>query len=238
MRLKPLTALSRQEQVVRRISRLIEDGSLAPGERLPSERELSGQLQVSRGTVREAVQFMQALGLVEIKHGSGMFVRAPASGPGGARDEWRSWTQDHADEVRYLLEVRHGLECFAAELASERADATALEGMDQALAHMRGAVESREVPALVESDVEFHRALCAAAGNPALLELATSLGDQLIQERGATWDLPDRPQRSLAEHEEILAAIRSGDAVRARDSVVAHLNSVARDIETLVADGR
>jgi len=97
---------------------------------------------------------------------------------------------------------------------------------------MATAVDRSDTTALVQADVAFHHALCAAAGNAALLELADATGQQLLRERGATLSLPKRPARSLAEHQAIHDAIRSGDGRRARDTVIAHLTSVEQDINT------
>lgn len=234
--LEPLHALPLKEQVTRRLRRLIDDGVLAPGQQLPSERELGEQLQVSRGTVREAIQFLHALGLVESRHGSGTFV---ASGPDDRqqlRRTWHNWTRRNAGQVHELLEVRCGLEAFAAELASARRHASGLETMAAALEQMRDAMAADlDVAALVESDLMFHRGLCETAGNTALVELAEALGSRLLRERAAMWDLPGRAERSLEEHSRIEAAIRAGDARHAREYVLAHLASVEQDVDGLVS---
>src|SRR5215471_7186654 len=78
-----------KQQVINELTRLLRDGALAPGDRIPTERELSEQLAVSRGTVREAVQFLQALGVLEIRHGSGTYVPRSASRTQAPRREWR-----------------------------------------------------------------------------------------------------------------------------------------------------
>ncbi|HSI81810.1 MAG TPA: FadR/GntR family transcriptional regulator [Solirubrobacterales bacterium] len=228
--LEPVRPLALKERVISQLTRLIEDGDLHPGDQLPSERELSEELQVSRGTVREAVQFLQAVGLVEIRHGAGTFVRLAAD-PGKLRGEWREWTIRHSERIRDLLEIRRGLEPFAAELAAERVQPEDLEAMEDALAQMEPVVSRPNVTALVQADAAFHHAVCAASGNPALTEFADALGEQLMRERGATWDLPDRPKRSLAEHRAIYEAIRDRDPKLARDSVLQHLTSVERDLE-------
>lgn len=233
--LEPVRPLALKERVINQLTRLIEDGDLRPGDQLPSERELSEELQVSRGTVREAVQFLQAVGLVEIRHGSGTFVRLAAE-PGKLRGEWREWTIRHSDRIRDLLEIRRGLEPFAAELAAGRVRPDDLAAMEDALGQMEPVVNRPNVTALVQADAAFHHALCAASGNPALTEFADALGEQLMRERGATWDLPDRPQRSLAEHRAIYEAIRDRDPERARESVLQHLTSVERDLETSLLD--
>lgn len=234
VRLESLRPLPLKEQVLRQLNRLIDEGTLRPGDRLPSERELAEQLEVSRGTVRESVQFLHALGVIEIRHGSGTFVRHASTDRQALRDEWRRWTVRHSDTVRDLLEVRMGLESFAAELAVRRMGAEGPEKMAAALERMEDAVEAHDVPALVRSDVAFHEALCAAAGNRALAELAAGLGDRLVQERATTWSLPGRPERSLAQHRRIYEAVSLRDAARARRSVLVHLASVLNDVEQLL----
>lgn len=234
VRLFSLRSPPLKEQVVRELTRLIDEGGLSPGEQLPSERELSEQLQVSRGTVREAVQFLQALGLVEIRHGSGTFVSASTRDRQVLRAEWRRWTVRHSDRVRELLEVRRGLESFSAELAAKRQAGDGLEEMVEALEAMENAIGANDVPALVQADVLFHHTIQVAAGNDALVELSDALGAKLLPERAATWDMPGRPQRSLAEHREIYEGIRAGNPKRARDALLAHLASVEHDLARMI----
>jgi len=233
--LEPLQPLPLKEQVTKRLRRLIEQGELKPGQQLPSERELGEQLQVSRGTVREAIQFLQALGLVDIRHGAGTFVASASDDRQHLRREWRTWTRRHAGRVHELLEVRRGLEAFAAELAAGRRFGPGLDAMTEALEQMRDAVPELDVAALVESDVMFHRGLCESTGNGALVELAEALGGRLLRERAALWDIPGRARRSLDQHSRIEAAVRAGDGRRARTQVLAHLTSVEKDIDSLVS---
>lgn len=225
-----------KQQVVQTLRSLIDDGVLHPGDQLPSERQLSEQLEVSRGTVREAVQFLDALGLVEIRHGLGTFVS-------GDRDleelrrEWRRWTVRNAERVRDLLEVRRGLESFAAELAATRPPVTlGVERMAEAIEAMRVASGADDVPALVQADVLFHRALCEASGNKALVELAETVANGLLRERAMSWDIPGRPQRSLDEHAAILEAVRARDGLSARTMAVQHLSSVEHDLNKVISE--
>jgi DNA-binding FadR family transcriptional regulator len=227
--LEPVRPLALKERVIRQLTGLIDDGVLKPGDQLPSERELSDELQVSRGTVREAVQFLQALGLLEIRHGSGTFVRLAAD-PSALREEWREWTIRHAERIHDLLEIRKALEPFAAELAAKRAGDAEMAAMEEALEEMRPAVDSPDVTALIQADLAFHHALCAAAGNAALSEFADALGEQLVRERRTIWNLPGRPARSLVERHAIFEAVRAGDKRRARKAVLDHLDSVEKDL--------
>jgi DNA-binding FadR family transcriptional regulator len=227
--LEPVRPLALKERVIRQLTRLIDDGVLKPGDQLPSERELSDELQVSRGTVREAVQLLQALGLLEIRHGSGTFVRLAAD-PRALREEWREWTIRHAERIHDLLEIRKALEPFAAELAARRAGERDVAAMEEAVEEMQPAVDSPDVTTLIQADLAFHHALCAASGNAALSEFADALGEQLVRERGTLWNLPDRPARSLVEHRAIFDAVRAGDAESARKAVIDHLESVEDDL--------
>ncbi len=235
--LEPVRPLALKERVIRQLTGLIERGAIKPGDQLPSERELSEELKVSRGTVREAVQFLQALGLVEIRHGSGTFVRLTTD-PSELREEWRNWTIRHAERIHDLLEIRKGLEPFAAELAAERAGEDDLAAMEEALEQMEPAVGAPDLTVLLQADLAFHHALCAAAGNAALSEFADALGEQLVPERGTIWNIPGRPARSLVEHRAICEAVRAGDPKGARRAALEHLVSVEKDIGASVLTPR
>lgn len=242
VQLKPLRTPPLKEQVIHELVRLIDEGALKAGDRLPTERELSECLSVSRSTVREAVHFLQALGMVEIKHGSGSFVAPRGSRSRELRREWRRWTRNHVGRVHDLLEVRQGIESFAAELAATRvADGTAastpLESMASALDLMAEAGENGDVAALVRADMLFHRGMCSASGNGVLVELVELLGQELVRERAAIWDLDGRPRRSLVEHRTIYEALTAGDASAARDALVEHLRSVEVDIASSLLQG-
>lgn len=235
--LEPIQPVPLKERVISQLRRLIDEGGLGPGDQLPSERELSEQLQVSRGTVREALQFLQALGRLEIRHGSGTFVRASSRDDARLRSEWREWVRRHSDQVRELLEVRKGLESFVAELAAERIEAGSAGAMLGALQQMEAAAREQDVTALVEADVLFHDALVQAASNSVLRDLTTMLGQQLIPERAAIFDMhEDRPWRSVNEHRAIYEAVQAGDGPAARRAVFNHLSSVQQDLDLLLSE--
>jgi GntR family transcriptional repressor for pyruvate dehydrogenase complex len=234
IRLPPLRTPPLKEQVIHELMRLVKDGALAPGDRIPTERELSERLAVSRGTVREAVQFLQALGVLEIRHGSGTYVAGSASRAQDLRREWQRWTRNHAGRVQELLEVRQAVESFAAEVAATRVaagvvDASALAAMVEALGGLEGGDPS-DVPDLVRADMLFHRSLCRASGNSALVEFADVLSNELVRERAALFAIDGRLELSCVEHRAIQEAVAGGRPGDARDAVLAHLRSVEVDI--------
>jgi GntR family transcriptional repressor for pyruvate dehydrogenase complex len=234
----PLSSLQTQslkERVLGELRGAIEQGWLEPGDQLPSERELSEQLSVSRSTVREAVQLLEALGVVEVRHGSGTFVRARPDAE-TVRLEWREWTRRHSSRVHQLLEVRLGLEAFAAELAARRRTTAQLDQLESSLEEMASVVDAGDIPMLVQIDVGFHSNLYRATGNAALVELLDEIGHRLLRERAATWDVPGRPQRSLEQHRAIVEAIRAGNALAARQALVAHLRSIGEELDRYARD--
>jgi GntR family transcriptional repressor for pyruvate dehydrogenase complex len=227
----------RRDNAVAHIRKLIVSMKLGVGDRLPGERQLAIKFNLSRGTVREALQFLAALNLVEIRHGGGCFLRASSGENKEVRAEWRDWVARHRGRVLETLEVRLGCETFAARLAARRAGPNDLEKLLEALRVMKAAAEARDVPAFVQSDVDFHGALLLATGNKALQDLVGALGKELIPERAATLDIVGRLPRSFAEHTAIYDAIRQGDSRAAELAMHRHLEGVRRDVfEHLLGD--
>jgi DNA-binding FadR family transcriptional regulator len=235
LQLSSLQTPSLKERVLAELRSAIEQGWLQPGDQLPSERELSDQLAVSRSTVREAIQLLEALGVVEVRHGSGTYVRARPDAD-TVRVEWREWTRRHSSRVHQLLEVRLGLEAFAAELAALRHNSAQLEQLDSSLEEMANIMDAGDIPMLVQIDVGFHSNLYRATGNAPLVELLDEIGRQLLRERAATWDRPGRPQRSLEQHRAIVEAIRSRNPLAARQALVAHLRSIEEELDLYAGD--
>ena len=220
----------RRADAVAEIRKLIGTLALKPGDRLPSERQLAERFGLSRGTVREALQFLAALNLVEIRHGGGCFVCAGSNEVGGLRAGWLDWVTQHRGRVLETLEVHLGCEMFAARLAARRAGPTELAKLVEALRMMKGASETGDVPAFVQSDLAFHAALLRASGNKTLQELVGALGKELILERAAIADIAGRIVRSFAEHYAIYEAVQQGDPQAAALAMHRHLESVRHDV--------
>lgn len=227
---RPAGSGTRRDNAVARVRKLIAKLKLKTGDRLPGERQLAAKFNLSRGTVREALQFLAALNLVEIRHGGGCFVRAASGESKELRAGWRDWVAQHRGRVLETLEVRLGCETFAARLAARRAGPTELAGLVEALRSMKVAVEMRDVPAFVQSDLAFHSALLLAAGNKTLEELVGALGKELIPERAAILDISGRAPRSFAEHCSIYEAVQQGDPQAAALAMHRHLESVRHDV--------
>lgn len=223
----PLTTIKRtqrSEEVRLQIERAIREGDFAPGERLPSERELVDTFGVSRVSVREAIRSLEAIGLVRVYQGRGAFVTDRRSGLG---EPMARWLEIHRDEIIELLGVRGALDAFAAQSAAEHDDhkaVTAIVAAQTAFAH--AVAEGAPTEELARLDIGFHLAVAEASGNRLLYDLLSDLHSYLSESRAIALRAPGRPARSATEHALIVEAIRQHKAERARAATAAHIASV------------
>jgi DNA-binding FadR family transcriptional regulator len=212
----------RYEQVADRIAADIRAGRLAPGERLPSERDLTRRLEVGRASVREAIAALQVAGMIETRPGSGSFVAAGA-------DEL---TRDaHDSSPSDLLEARTLLEPAVARLAAQRGrpDADA----EKLLAEMEEAAAHGDLAGWNDCDRRFHQRIAALTGNPVLVELADHIAavmDEPLWQRLRDDSIATagRTTIHLAEHRMIYEAIADGDAEAAALYAHQHIRRVRR----------
>ncbi|WP_372595375.1 FadR/GntR family transcriptional regulator [Actinotalea sp.] len=223
--------MSRTDEVVDRITAMILDGRLGPGDRLPVEKDLAETLGVSRSSLREGVRALSVLGVLETRQGAGTYVTTldPSllAGPLGLVVELQS-----AGHAAHVHAVRRMLETEAAALAAAAAHPpgaelmAAGEALDAAAAAMDGAAGT-DHDALIASDLAFHHHVARAAGNPVLAALIDALGGRTARHRlRRGLSEPDADARSLREHRAILAAVVDGDVDRARVRMSAHLIAV------------
>jgi GntR family transcriptional regulator, transcriptional repressor for pyruvate dehydrogenase complex len=208
----------------------IERADLKPGERLPTESEITSEFGVSRTVVREALSRLQAQGLVETRHGVGTFVRTQRQGRALELD---ADGPDSLASLILLMELRICLEAEAAGLAAKRRSAEQLDALHDTLMEFQQAIRSgaENIPA----DFRFHLEVARAAGNPHFGSLLGYLGDHIIPRKHidtARTALEGRTQylqRVWGEHESIFIAIRNQDPEAARAAMRTHLaNSCER----------
>lgn len=204
-------------------------GEYAPGDRLPSERELCDVFGVSRVSVREAIRSLEAVGLVEVKHGTRTTVVDPSRR--GTRDLSR-WVKVNRDEVLELLRVRGALDELAAEEAADRHDKQAIASVREAHEAFAEAAEQGAGDRLAALDTNFHLSIADAASGELLRNLLAELHAHLAESRAAYFFPDDRARASAREHATILAAIERGDAAAARRATRKHLAAARQVIAT------
>jgi GntR family transcriptional repressor for pyruvate dehydrogenase complex len=215
-------AVRLSESVAARIEAMIVSGRLAPGERLPAERDLAKRLGVSRGLAREAIQELQLKSLVVRRPGIGTHVRAPHHSEftrtiGG-------YLSGAEREIADVLDFREALEPPVAARAAERARA----GDIAELRRVSDLLDVEPDPmAAAELDASFHLAIARATHNGVLIDLVERSMEALNQTRRENLQTPARRLSSRKAHRKILAAIESGDAEAAREAMSAHIRSVS-----------
>lgn len=225
-RLREIRKESLPARVAASIRHDIVRGLFRPGDRLPTEAELSRGLGVSRNVVREAVAQLRSEGLVTSRQGVGAFIAEPEAVPTLRID---SADLAAAEQYRSLMELRLILETEAAALAAERHSPEDLEMILRALQAMHAADTWSEDG--VDQDIVFHRAVAAATGNGFILAfiafVAAHLKESIAVARRLT---PNEALHdiTLKEHDEIVAAIRSGDPEASRAAMHSHITNAMR----------
>lgn len=235
------------ETVSQRLRGAIQRGELKPGDKLPSESGLTAQHKVSRTVIREAIASLRADGLVEVRHGVGVFILAPRGGGdlAGGMGAGLGFGLRHADPSRVssiieMLEVRAAIEIEAAGLAATRSSPAQQELIFECLDTMKQRIADGG-PA-VESDRAFHLAIADATNNPRFRELLEAIGRQMIPRALLQDDDSDvSPAEYLsqihAEHTEIARAIASGEEQDARDAMRLHLRGSQSRYRSLIRRG-
>jgi DNA-binding FadR family transcriptional regulator len=219
-------------QIAGQIESLIDSGEFSAGARLPPERELATLLGVSRTSVREALISLEIAGRVEVRVGTGVFVRGPSASRDGALGHAASGVDDGPGPFD-LLAARALIEGEIAALAAQRIDRAAIAALRETIARMRAHGDSAgERDA---ADRAFHLAIAEASGNEALAHTVRHLWDL---RRGELWTkteehfhTPALREKTLADHEAIVAALAAHDARGARDAMRRHLSRVAREFQ-------
>ncbi len=220
--------------VVRQIERLILQGVLRPGERLPAERELSDRMGVSRPSLREAIAALETAGLLVSRAGSGLYV-ADVLGSAFSPALIRLFAS-HEEAVADYISFRRDLEGLAAERAARLGSDTDLAVIDSLFQKMQAAHSKRDPSDEAQLDAEFHMAIIEASHNVIMLHMMRSMFDLLraglFYNRQAMFRQRQTRDLLLDQHRAIRDALLARDASAARRAVEAHLDYV----QTTLAD--
>jgi DNA-binding GntR family transcriptional regulator len=192
----PIARRALHDEVVRRIRDLIVQGDLAPGERVP-ERELCERFGISRTPFREALKVLATEGLIDLQHHRGAVVSTVTAG-----------------DVDDMFQVMGVLEALAGELACRRASDAEITAIEQFHERMLERYRVHDLSSYFQFNQRIHEAIMQAAGNPVLINLCGTLSVRIRRARymanlsQARWD------QAVAEHEEILDALKARDGKR------------------------
>ena len=216
-------------QIADQIRALIRSGEFSAGARLPPERDLAKQLGVSRPSVREALIALEVEGLVEVRIGSGIYVR-----PAG--DDHAQSAQHEAEAGPFeLLRARYIIESECAALAAKSAKKPQLDAIAEALDEMQHEMQEHERQPL-NGDRLFHLRIAEATGNGALVAVVKLLWDErtgpLYKQLEEHYETPALWENAIAEHRTVLKAIAARDPKAARAAMQRHLNQAYKRFST------
>jgi GntR family transcriptional repressor for pyruvate dehydrogenase complex len=218
------------EAVVERISQEITSGHLKAGERLESTRKLAERFGVGQSSIREALRVLSYMGLVRVKHGSGVFVAEQPIQHANALPSAYPWAEEPPPVLRHLIELRMVVEPPAARWAAERATAAEREEIQQRCERTQQCLsrvdEFQRRKDFQEEDVEFHMAIVRATHNPFLIDPLERVHSLLRFGREITSHVPHLVGSALHFHPQITRSIITGDAQRAESFMRAHLEDV------------
>lgn len=214
--------------VERQIETLILQGILRPGERLPSERELSERLGVSRPSLREAVAALQDVGLLTTRAGAGIYV-AEVLGAAFSPALIRLFAQ-HDQAVFDYISFRRDMEGLAAERAAQLGTDTDLKVIDTIFQRMMAAHDKRNPNEEAALDAQFHIAIIEASHNVIMLHMMRAmfglLKEGVFYNRSVMFRNRSTRDTLLAQHKAINDALQARDPVAARAAVSEHMNFV------------
>lgn len=219
-------------QIADQIGALISSGEFAPGKRLPPERNLAQQFGVSRPSVREALIALEVAGLVDVRVGSGIYVRETAAPALTEATSGALGTPGQADPGPLeLLRARCLIEGEVAALAAANAKECDLAAIRETMAWM-AEENTRGAPAQ-EGDRQFHLRIAEASGNSALAMVVSGLWDQrhgpVYAKFEQHFSSPELRTLSLSDHTVIFAALEKRDSRAARAAMRRHLERVYKE---------
>lgn len=226
--LSPLTRTRLHQEIVEQMKDRIIRGDLPPGTRLPPERELAQQLGVNRTTVREALHKLESMGLVEIKHGSGIFVK----------DFLESGSLELARHMLFLegkvnVKALRNLQELRRIMVPEISACAAANRSEKDLNELEAVVFASDDASLEERDWRVHNIIARASGNLLFVILLNAFTDLTREAVRRYFAVETNRKRSRKFHRDIYAAIEGGDAAKAR-KIMAEVMRFA-EVQTLKA---
>jgi GntR family transcriptional repressor for pyruvate dehydrogenase complex len=230
MDLKPIKKRRLSEHAIDELRKFITNNNLQEGSKLPSERELVEKLQISKGTLREALRMLEITGLVDVMPGKGIFVRNLT---GDIVVPLSSWVTRNREEIYKHFEARLILEPEVAALAARRISKKYVNRIKRNILLQRSYSET-EVVSIISADIEFHRLVAEAAKNETITLLMNSLARISFHGWKAALRVEGRNESAVQEHAQLLDFLAKHDEDGARTAMRDHM---LRSIQLLKEEG-
>ena len=213
-----------RERVVEEIISRIASGLYPRGSRLPAERKLSEEFNVNRGTLRKGLQELKRLGVLEIRRGSGAYVKGLAKTR--IPSAYRPMEYDDSVSLEDIIIARKAIELPAIRLACGKKMSSRANRLGKLLDGMEGHAD--DLPRFIDFDMQFHRTVVCMSGNKILLTAFDAIHKYHRFSQVFTSYGPDEMKRTIRQHTKILDAIRAGKSVAATKALTRHLGGMAK----------
>jgi GntR family transcriptional repressor for pyruvate dehydrogenase complex len=230
MDLEPIKKRRLSEYAIDQLRKFIVNNNLEEGSKLPSERELVDKLQISKGSIREALRILEITGLVDVRPGKGIFVRHLT---GDLIVPLSSWVTRNKEEIYKHFEARLILEPEVAALAARRITKEYINRIEQNILLQKSYPET-EVVSIISADIEFHRLVAEAAKNETISMLMNSLAKISFHGWKAALRVEGRNESAVREHAQLLNFLSKRDEGGARTAMREHM---LRSIQLLKEQG-
>ena len=221
------------EKVAEQILGKIQSGELAPGSRLPAQRELASLLGVGRSSIREAINALAVMGYLDVRHGSGTYIRS--DGPEDPPSLSRLAAAMRAGSILDLMEARELLECKSARLAAQRADRDQVRRLEKAMAEV--AKTPKDYDAFLRMDLSFHTILAETTQNVVICEMTKLILEKVKTHHSrfhATLISEGYREASIASAREVVASVAKGDGDAAAKWMRIHLDAIREELKEIV----
>lgn len=233
MNFKKISQHKISESIASEIEQQLVDGVIKPGERLPSERDLARDFQVSRPSIREAIQLLKSRNLLTSRPGGGNYAKE-ALGE-SIIDPLDELLANNSDIAQDMLEFRHALEGISAYYAAMRATEADKQIIQLRFEQVCNKQKQSDIEVEAKADVDFHLAIAEASHNVVLLHVMRSLFKSLHKSVELSFGklYLNASGRDIIreQHQAIMDAVLSGDAELARESSYSHISYVKETLE-------
>lgn len=225
--LQPVGKSRLHDTISQQLNKLIAEGKLSPGDRLPPERELAERFKVSRNSVRDALRTLEARGLIETRQGDGTYVREMK--PARLYTDLVDVLVSGKENIRNVLQARSIIEPQVAYLAAQNAQTADLDRLEHNV--IRHEAKAADHDPGVDEDAEFHYLIAVMSGNPFLVSLIEFINKHIERSRDMLLRYDESSTR--LGHRAILAALRAHDADAARSAMAQHIAEVMQAHELI-----
>ncbi len=218
------------EMIIEEMKRMLREGELKEGDKLPNQYEFADQLGVSRPSLREALNQLAVLGVVEQKPGAGTILKS------GNPDLWFEQPSppmlDDTEATLELLEARNKIESTAIELAAERIDKSDIKALDMSIKKMERYNKEDNLPEYYKEDINFHYLIAKSSHNRYILQTIVNLKILMSKFMKESFEeIPNLLQNSLYHHQAIFTALSNKDKKGSIKEMKNHINDIELQIK-------